>query len=193
MKPAALGILASGNGSNFEAIALACAERRLPARVVGLICNRPGAGVLGRAERLGVPACVLDDRSFPSRQAHEQAIGAQLEHWSPDWIVLAGYMRVLTPAFVADYPGRIVNIHPADTRLHRGTGGYEWAIARGLDETVATVHLVDEGLDSGPIVLQEAISILPGDSARSLSARGRAIEHRLYVRALARLLAGGIA
>lgn len=185
-----LAVLASGEGSNFEAIARACQAGRLEAEVVGLLCNVPEAGAIARAARLRIPSRVLDHRAFPDRQEHERAMLEELAGLGAEWIALAGYMRVLGPGFVAAYRGRILNIHPADTRVHRGAGGYQWAIARGLSETAATVHFVDEGLDGGPVVLQAPIPISPDDTVSSLTLRGLAIEHELYVRALRQVFAG---
>ncbi|MBM3267349.1 MAG: phosphoribosylglycinamide formyltransferase [Candidatus Sericytochromatia bacterium] len=188
-----LAVFASGSGSNLAALLTACEEGRLPARAVGAVCNNPGAGAISRAERFGLPVFVCDHRAFSSREAHEEAILAWLRPLRPDWIALAGYMRLLTPHFLRAYPGRVVNIHPADTRRHKGGGGYEWALREGLTETCVTVHYVDEGMDTGDIIAQAPVAILPGDTLESLEARGLAVEHELYVRALAGVIGPGAA
>lgn len=183
-----IAVFASGNGSNLEAILRACSGGRLAARVVGVVCNKPGAGAIGRAERFGVPVLVCDHRDYPTREAHEDAILDWLGPLAPEWIALAGYMRLVSPRLLGAFPGRVVNIHPADTRLHRGTGGYEWALREGLSETRVTVHLVDEGMDTGRIVLQATVPIEPDDTLETLTRRGLAVEHEAYVAALRILL-----
>ncbi len=184
-----VAVFASGNGSNLEAILQACADGRLAARVAGVVCNKPGAGAIARAERFGVPVLVCDHRDHASREAHEEAILEWLRPLRPEWVALAGYMRLVTPHLLAAFPGRVVNIHPADTRQHQGSGGYEWALGAGLAETAVTVHLVDEGMDTGRVVMRAPVAIEPEDTLETLKARGLAVEHDLYVRALESLLA----
>lgn len=184
-----VAVFASGNGSNLGAILQACADGRLPARVVGVVCNKPGAGAIGRAERFGVPVLVCDHRGFAGREAHEEAILDWLRPRGAEWIALAGYMRLLTSRLLGAFPGRVVNVHPADTRLHQGAGGYEWALREGLSQTCVTVHLVDEGMDTGRVVLQAPVAIRPGDTLETLTQRGLAVEHEAYVEALRVLLA----
>ncbi len=184
-----LAVFASGAGSNLEALLEACATGRIDATAVGAVCNNPRAGAIARAERYGVPVLVCDHREFADRDTHEAAILEWLRPLRPDWIALAGYMRLLGRHFLAEYPGRVVNIHPADTRRHQGGGGYAWALAEGLAETQVTVHYVDEGMDTGRIIAQAPVEIVPGDTPETLTARGLAVEHELYVRALAKILA----
>jgi phosphoribosylglycinamide formyltransferase-1 len=186
-----LAVFASGAGTNLEALLAACADGRLPATAVGVVCNRPGAGAIARAERHGVPVLVCDHRDHAGREAHEEAILAWLRPLLPDWIALAGYMRLLSGRLLREYPGRVVNIHPADTRRHQGGGGYEWALREGLSATCVTVHHVDEGMDTGRIIAQAPVRIFPGDTLETLKERGLAVEHELYVEALAKLLAPG--
>jgi phosphoribosylglycinamide formyltransferase-1 len=185
---ARLAVFASGNGSNLEAILAACAEGRIAAKAVAVVCNRPEAGAIGRAERFGVPVLVCDHREFGDRAAHEEAVLEWLLPFRPDWIALAGYMRLLTERFLRAFPGRVINIHPADTRKHQGSGGYDWALSAGLTETAVTVHYVDEGMDTGRIIAQAPVPICESDSLEALQARGLAIEHEIYVQALSELV-----
>lgn len=181
-----LVVLASGRGSNLARLLAACGEGVLAARVVGVIVNVPGCGAIGVAEAAGVPVRVLDHRVHDGRAAHERAIAEALEAWRPTLVVLAGYMRILSPWLIERLrvPGQgfasIVNIHPADPARYRGPDGYGWALGAGLAQTFVTAHWVDEGLDSGPIIAQAAVPVLPGDTLDALRARGLAVEHDMY-------------
>lgn len=190
MSRARVAVLASGRGTNFAALCEAARDLAYPARIVRLICNRPGAGAFEVAARHSVPATLLDHKDYPSREAHEAAVAAALEAERPDIVCLAGYMRILSPGFVARFAGRMVNIHPSLLPLFPGTHTHERALAAGVTIHGATVHVVTEELDMGPIVAQAAIPVLEGDDAASLAARLLEVENRLYPHALALMATG---
>jgi phosphoribosylglycinamide formyltransferase-1 len=185
-----LGILASGAGSNFQALAEACRQGRIPAEVALLAVNVPGAGALDRARRLGVPATTVDHRAFPSREAFELALVKRLQGAGVDIVCLAGFMRLVTPTLLDPFAGRIVNIHPSLLPAFPGLNAVRQALQHGVAITGCTVHLVDAGTDTGPILMQAAVPVVPGDSEQSLSERVHAQEHVIYPAAV-RLLAEG--
>lgn len=185
-----VGVLASGRGSNFRALAEAAARGSMPAAVVVLITDRPGAGVLAIARELRVEALVLDPRGHPSREAHEKAVIAALEERRVGLVCLAGYMRVLGAGFVAHFAGRLLNIHPSLLPAFPGLHPQRQALAHGVRVSGATVHFVDEGVDTGPIVLQAAVPVMADDTEDRLADRILAEEHRLYSEAV-RLFALG--
>ena len=151
-----LAIFASGSGSNFEAIARACADGTLPAEAVLMVCDRPGAAVIERAERLGVPSFVFSPKAYESKAAYEQEIVSRLREAGVDFICLAGYMRILSDVLLDAYGGRIVNIHPSLLPAFRGAHAVEQAVAYGVKVYGITVHFVDASLDGGRILAQEA-------------------------------------
>ena len=183
-EPLRVGVLASGRGSNFRALAEAAAAGRIPAAVVVLVTDRPGAGALAIARELGIGAVVLDPRAHPSREAHEKAVIATLEERRVGLVCLAGYMRLLGGGFVTHFAGRLLNIHPSLLPAFPGLSPQRQALEHGARITGATVHFVDEGVDTGPIVLQAAVPVLPGDTEASLAERILAEEHRLYPEAV---------
>jgi phosphoribosylglycinamide formyltransferase-1 len=185
-----LAILLSGRGSNFAAIHDAIVRGELDAEIVCVIANRPTAPGIERARELGLPAHVIDHRAFDSREAHEAEVLRVLGDARPDFITLAGYMRLLSPAFVAAYPMRIVNIHPSLLPAFPGVDAQAQAIAYGVKISGCTVHFVDENLDAGPIIVQRAVPVRDEDDASTLSARILAEEHVAYVEALIRLSSG---
>lgn len=185
-----LAILLSGRGSNFAAIYGAVSRGELDAKIVCVISNRPNAAGIARARALDLPAHVIDHRSFASREAHESEVLRVLGEARPDFIALAGYMRLLSPSFVAAYPMRIVNIHPSLLPAFPGVDAQAQAIAYGVKISGCTVHLVDENLDAGPIIVQRAVPIRADDDASTLAVRILEEEHIAYVEAL-RLLAEG--
>lgn len=187
-----LGVLVSGSGSNLQAILDAIANGTLDARVRLVLSNRGEAFAVERARRAGVPAVVRSHKDFASREAFDQAMVADLRQHGAEWIVLAGFMRLLTPGFLQAFPGRILNIHPSLLPAFPGTHAIEKAFAHGVKVTGCTVHWVDEGLDSGPIIAQRAIPVLPGDDEPALAARMHAAEHELYVQVLSDLAAGRV-
>lgn len=177
-------ILISGRGSNMEAIHRACAAEGWPAAVVAVISNRPTAGGLGWAAERGIATASIDHRAHADRAAFDAALAAEIDAHQPDLVVLAGFMRILTPAFVARYAGRLLNIHPSLLPSFGGLHTHERALQTGCKVAGATVHFVTAELDHGPIVLQAVVPVLPGDTAESLSARVLVCEHQIYPRAV---------
>jgi len=177
-----LAILLSGRGSNFEAIHRAFADQ-----IVCVISNRPDAAGLKKARDFGLTAHAIDHRTFPTREAHEKEVLRILAEAKPDFICLAGYMRLLSRAFVAAYPHRILNIHPSLLPAFPGVDAQAQALAYGVKVSGCTVHFVDENLDAGPIVVQRSVEVRDDDSADSLATRILEQEHIAYVDALAKL------
>ena len=182
-----LAVLLSGRGSNFTAIHDAIVRGALDAEIVCVISNRPEAPGIKYARTLGLPAHVVDHRAFASRAAHEAEVLAILERARPDFIALAGYMRLLSPAFIAAYPMGILNIHPSLLPAFPGVDAQAQAVAYGVKISGCTVHFVDENLDAGPIIVQRAVAVQPDDDASTLAARILEEEHVAYVEALGRL------
>ena len=183
-----VGVLLSGRGSNFVALHEAMSRGEVDARIALVVSNVADAPGLARARELGLPAISLPHRDVPGREAHESQVLAELGRAGVDWICLAGYMRLLSARFVASYPRRILNIHPSLLPSFPGLHPQRQALAAGVKVSGCTVHLVDEGLDSGPIVLQRPVVVGENDSEETLAARILAEEHRAYPEALQRLL-----
>ncbi|MEH3144302.1 MAG: phosphoribosylglycinamide formyltransferase [Methylobacterium frigidaeris] len=183
-------ILISGRGSNMVTLIEAARAPGYPARIGLVLSNRPGARGLARAEAAGIPTATVDHAAFPDRPAFERALDARLRREGIDLVVLAGFMRVLTPWFVEAWAGRMLNIHPSLLPLFRGTHTHAQALAAGVRVHGCTVHFVVPELDAGPIVAQAAVPVLPDDDEDALGARVLEQEHRLYPAALA-LVAGG--
>jgi phosphoribosylglycinamide formyltransferase-1 len=186
-----LAILLSGRGSNFAAIHSAIVRRELDAEIVAVISNRPDAPGIARARELGLPAHVIDHRKYPTRVAHEEDVLRVLGEAAPDFIALAGYMRLLSPSFVAAYPHRILNIHPSLLPSFPGVDAQAQAVAYGVKVSGCTVHFVDENLDAGPIIVQRVVPLRDDDSSDTLAARILEQEHAAYVEALVKLARGG--
>jgi phosphoribosylglycinamide formyltransferase 1 len=186
--PVRLAVLLSGRGSNFLALHAAVARGELPAEIAVVLSNEPGAPGLARARELGLPAVAVPHRGAGGREAHEAAVGAALAAARAEWICLAGYMRVLSSAFVGRYPRRILNVHPSLLPAFPGLDAQRQAWEYGVRVAGCTVHLVDEGVDSGPVVAQRAVPVADGDTPESLADRILAEEHRAYPAALRRLL-----
>ena len=182
-----LAILLSGRGSNFVAIYEAVARGELTAEIVCVISNRPDAPGIERARKLGLPAHVVDHRTFASRADHEAEVLRIVGQANPDLIVLAGYMRLLSTEFVAAYPMRIVNIHPSLLPSFPGVDAQAQAVASGVKVSGCTVHFVDENLDAGPIIVQRTVPVHDDDDASTLAARILEEEHLAYVEALKKL------
>src|SRR5260221_1359111 len=182
-----LAILLSGRGSNFVAIHDAIAGGVLAADIVAVISNRPKARGIERARELGLPAHVLDHRAYPNRIAHEEDVLRLLAEAEPDFIVLAGYMRLLSPTFVAAWPHRILNIHPSLLPSFPGVDAQAQAVAYGVQVSGCTGHFVDENLDARPIIVQRTVPVLGDDTPESLAARILEQEHEAYVEALCML------
>jgi phosphoribosylglycinamide formyltransferase-1 len=180
-----VGVLASGRGSNLQALIDASRDPSYPARLSVVLSNRPNAGALGRARAAGIPAECLLKRDFADREAYDAALVERLQAHAVEWVALAGYMRLVTPSFLAAFPGRVLNIHPSLLPAFPGLHCHEQAIARGVRFSGCTVHFVDSGTDTGPIIDQAVVPVEQGDDAASLAARILVEEHRLYPRCLA--------
>lgn len=185
-------ILISGGGSNMSAIVRAAAREdwagQWGARVAAVISNRPDAGGLAFAQAQKIPTAVIDHRAFASREAFEAELAAAIDvHGSP-LVVLAGFMRILTPGFTQRYAGRLLNIHPSLLPAFPGLHTHQRALDAGCRVAGATVHQVTAELDHGPILEQAVVPVLPGDTAESLASRVLTQEHQIYPRAIARLL-----
>ena len=185
-----IGVLASGRGSNFDAIARAAASGSIPATVAVLITDRASARALQIARHHRIKAVCIEPRDYPSREAHEAQVIATLEKHGVGLVCLAGYMRILTGAFVKHFEGRLLNIHPSLLPLFPGLRAQRQALESGVKVTGATVHFVDEGVDTGPIVAQAAVPIRSNDTEETLADRILLEEHRIYPEAI-RLLAEG--
>lgn len=179
-----LGILVSGSGTNLQAVLDAVAEGRLAASVRLVVSNKADAFALERARRAGVPTRVLSHREHTSRESFDTALAEALREAGVSHVVLAGFMRVLGPEFLSAFPGRVVNIHPALLPAFPGLHAQEQALRYGVKVTGCTVHFVDAGVDTGPIIAQRSVPVLEGDSVETLSSRILLEEHRLLVQAL---------
>ena len=185
-----LAILISGRGSNMAAILEAVAAGRIAARVAGIISNRPAAPGLGLAGERGVPTTVVDHTSFADRAGFERELAAAIDALSPDLIVLAGFMRVLGPGFVARYQGRLLNIHPSLLPAYPGLHTHRRALADGVKVHGCTVHFVTPQVDHGPIIAQAAVAVREDDDEARLAARVLQAEHRILVAAVRWFCAG---
>ncbi|BAY98302.1 phosphoribosylglycinamide formyltransferase [Tolypothrix tenuis PCC 7101] len=183
--PLKLGILASGNGSNFEAVAQAIAAGQLNAQIKVLIYNNPDAKAAVRAANRGVEAVLLNHRDRKNRQKFDGQIVQTLQQYDVDWVILAGWMRLLTPVLIDAFPDRIINIHPSLLPSFKGIHAVEQALAAGVKITGCTVHLVCLEVDSGPIIIQAAVPVLANDTAETLHARIQVEEHRILPQAIA--------
>jgi len=188
-RPARLAILLSGRGSNMLALAEAVRAGALHglAEIAVVFSNDPATPGLESAAALGLPTASLPSKGR-KRESFDLEVVDVLQQYQPDYVVLAGYMRVLSPAFVRAFARRIINIHPADTHQHQGLHAYEWAFENRLPETKITVHLVDEGLDTGPILAQQVVNLVGADTLAEVQRRGLAVEHTLYAATLATLI-----
>jgi phosphoribosylglycinamide formyltransferase-1 len=177
-------ILISGRGSNMEAVVRACDAQAWPASVVAVISNRPQASGLDFARSLGLQAEVVDHRAYADRAAFDEALAVAVERYLPDLVVLAGFMRILGEGFVQLYAGRLLNIHPSLLPAFPGLHTHQRALQAGCKIAGATVHLVTAELDHGPVVVQAAVPVLPGDDEASLAARVLQAEHQIYPKAV---------
>jgi phosphoribosylglycinamide formyltransferase 1 len=187
----ALGVLISGRGSNLGALVDAIDRGRLAARIAVVISNRPGAAGLERARAAGIDTLVLEHRAFPTRDAFDRAVAAELAGREVRLVCLAGFMRLIGPPLLDAFPNAILNIHPSLLPAFPGVDAQRQAIEHGVRISGATVHLVTGELDGGPIILQAAVPVLPDDTPDTLAARILPEEHRLYPEAVALLLKGG--
>jgi phosphoribosylglycinamide formyltransferase-1 len=188
-----VGVLVSGSGTNLQAILDAGARGELGgARVVVVVSNVAGVKALGRAEAAGVPAVVLPHKQFGSRQAFDEALVATLKERGVELVALAGFMRIVTPYFLQSFPQRVINIHPSLLPAFPGIHAQKQALEYGARITGCTVHLVDEGCDTGPIIQQATVPVLDGDDEAALTARILVEEHRLYPAAIRALAEGRV-
>ncbi len=177
-RPLRVLVLISGSGSNLQALIDAQADA--PYRIVAVISNVADAFGLERARRAGIPAEVLSHRVYGDRAAYDQALGDLIDRYEPGLVVLAGFMRILTPDFVARYAGRMMNIHPSLLPKYRGLHTHQRALDAGESEHGASVHFVTDELDGGPVIVQARVLVQPGDDAQTLAVRVLTQEHRIY-------------
>lgn len=185
-------ILISGRGSNMEAIVRAAREERWPARIAAVIANKPEAGGLAFAAAHGIPTAVVPNQDYPTRAAFDAVLQDTIDRHAPDLVVLAGFMRILTPGFVDHYAGRLLNIHPSLLPKFPGLHTHQQALAAGETEHGATVHFVTAELDHGPVLGQVRVPVLPGDTPDTLAARVLVEEHKLYPRAVRQFVEGRV-
>lgn len=190
MRRKRVGVLISGRGSNMRALVDAARDPSYPAEIVHVVSNIADAPGLAFAQSQGISTHVIDHKDYPTREAFDAALNANLQSQDLDLVCCAGFMRIMSPVLVTPWGGRILNIHPSLLPAFKGLHTHERAIAEGAQRHGATVHFVTAGLDEGPIVAQAEVPVLPGDTPETLSARVLAVEHPLYVRALA-LVANG--
>lgn len=186
-----LGVLISGRGSNLKAIIDAIDARTLDATIAIVISNRADAPGLDHAVKAGIETLVLSHKSFATRQDYDRALVEELKRRDVAVVCLAGFMRLLSPVFVDAFPDRILNIHPSLLPKYPGLHPQQQALDDGAAESGATVHFVNKDLDAGPIVMQQAVPVMPGDDADALAARILAVEHQLYPLAIERVLSKG--
>lgn len=177
-------ILISGRGSNMEAMLREHAAGCLPVTIAAVISNRPDAKGLETAAQAGIATRVVDHKAYANRESFDAALAACIDEFSPDLVVLAGFMRILTAGFVAHYAGRLLNIHPSLLPAFPGLHTHEQALANGVRVHGCTVHFVTPALDHGPVVIQAAVPVLDSDNADSLAARVLAEEHKIYPQAV---------
>ena len=177
--------MASGSGSNFEAIVQAIEKGELNAQIVVVVYNNPGAKVAQRAERLGIPAQLLNHRTFDSREALDEAIAQLFKEYEVSWVVMAGWMRRVTQTLLSAFPQRILNIHPSLLPSFPGIRAVDQALAAGVKIAGCSVHYVELVVDSGPMIAQAAVPVLASDTVETLQARIQIQEHRLFPLAIA--------
>ncbi|MFH1338710.1 MAG: phosphoribosylglycinamide formyltransferase [Candidatus Omnitrophota bacterium] len=179
-----IAVFASGRGTNFAAIIRAVKKGKLAANISLLVCDNPKAGAIGKARRAGVEVFLIRRQDFSAKRDFEDRIIQRLEEAGIDLVVLAGFMRILSPEFVGRFKFKVLNIHPALLPSFKGTQGIEDAFNCGVKVTGVTVHFVDEQMDHGPIILQEAVKIKEDDTLESLEARVHKVEHKIYPQAI---------
>jgi len=179
-------VLISGTGSNLQALL----DANLPMDFVLVISNNPGVVGLDKAKAAGVETLVLDHRNFASREVYDEQLREAIAKYNPDWVMLAGFMRRLTSGFVQAFAGKLVNIHPSLLPKYPGLNTYARALEAGDKQVGATVHLVTEEVDAGPILAQAAVDVEPGDTVEMLTAKVQRLEHRLYPQVMTDLLSG---
>lgn len=182
-----IAVLASGNGTNFEAIAQAVQDNQIKGNIVLLFADKKTAYALERGKKFQVPTATFSPKDFPSKADYEAELLALLQEKKVDLVVLAGYMRIVGSGLLKAYPNRIINIHPALLPKFPGMHGIEDAFNAGVKETGVTVHYIDAGVDTGPIIAQETVTVAEDDTLESLEEKIHAIEHQLYPRVIAEI------
>ena len=185
-----IGVLASGGGTNLQAIIDRCQEGTISAEIALVLTNKPGAGAIERARKAGIPTACIDHREFTQRQDFDEAMVRALREAGVELVVLAGFMRIITQVFLDAFPERIINIHPALLPAFPGLHVQQQALDYGARFSGCTVHFVDSGVDTGPIIIQAIVPVLPEDTADTLAARILEQEHLIYPRAI-QLIAEG--
>jgi phosphoribosylglycinamide formyltransferase 1 len=185
-----IAIFASGSGSNFQAIAVAAQAGTLNAEICLLVCDKPGAFAVERAEMLGIPALVIVPKNYPTKEAYETEILQRITSLDVELVVLAGYMRLIGSTLLRAYEGKIVNIHPSLLPAFPGKDAIGQALAAGVETTGVTIHYVDEGMDTGPIIASAPVKVVSGETRESLQKKIQRIEHNLYPEILEELLNG---
>ena len=193
MKPGAgarLAILISGRGSNLQAFIDACDHGILSAEIAVVISNNPGAEGLQKAAGAGIPTRCIDHRGYPSRESFDTALVEEVQRWQADAVILAGFMRILTPVFIRPFSGRLLNVHPSLLPKYPGLHTHQRALDAGDSQGGVTVHFVTLELDGGPPIIQARVPILPGDTAQTLADRAIVREHLIYPLAAQWLITG---
>lgn len=183
-----IAVFASGNGSNFQALAEAIASKQVDATICFLFCDNPKAYAIERAKKIGIPFTVFSPKNYDNREAYETELLKQLEINAVDLVVLAGYMRIIGPTLLTAYANRILNIHPSLLPCFPGKSSIRDAFEANEKKTGVTVHFIDEGVDTGPIIAQEEVAILPADTVDSLEAKIHQVEHRLFPQVIQKLI-----
>lgn len=186
-KPAVV-ILISGRGSNMISIVEAMQDGSLPITVAAVISNRPDAAGLEYAKQLNIATAVIDHKDFKTRESFDQVLAQKIDSYTPDLVVLAGFMRILTTEFVEQFAGKLINIHPSLLPKFKGLDTHQRAIDAGEKEHGASVHFVTPELDDGPIVIQASVAVLKNDTAKTLAAKVLEQEHKLYPEAIRKLI-----
>ena len=179
-----IGVIASGRGSNFQAVLDAISNGKVPAECVALITDNPKAYAIERAKKVGVPCRIIDYSTFPSREVYERALLTAMQDINADLFVLAGYMRIISASIVRAFPGKMINIHPALLPSFTGLHAQRQALKHGVKVAGCTVHFVDESLDGGPIILQECVTVLEMDDEDALAERILMHEHECLPEAI---------
>lgn len=183
--PLQLGVMASGSGTNFEAVAKAIADGELNAEIQVLIYNNPNAEVKRRAEKYGIPTVLIDHREYQQRENLDHKIVAVLKAYGADWVIMAGWMRIITQVLLEDFPNRVINIHPSLLPSFKGIGAIQQALAAKVKITGCTAHLVSLEVDSGQIIMQAAVPVMSDDTVDTLHARIQLQEHQILPQAIA--------
>lgn len=190
IKPLRIAVLASGRGSNLQALVDAGESGRMDGKVALVVSDNPGAYALERAKKNGIPSRVIERKNFASRRDFDSAFADAVEESGVDIVALAGFMRIISPSFLHQLPGKVINIHPSLLPAFPGLDAQKQALEYGVKITGCTVHFVDEGVDTGPIIIQSAVPVLPDDTVELLSARILQQEHIIYPKAVTMIARG---